>query len=192
MICDAQVHIWAEDRPDRPWPPGQAARSHRPGSFLKDELLAEMDAAGVDRAILVPPSYEGDRNDLALEAARLHPDRFAIMGRVPLEDPRAAALLPQWRRQPGMLGIRLTLHMPFQKVWLSDGTADWFWPAAEAAGMPLMILPTGSLPEIDRIAARHPRCRCSRPSPIRIATCTAPSGACSMHSGRAARSGAAT
>ena len=29
--------------------------------------------------MIVPPSWEGDRNDLALEAARLHPDRFAVM-----------------------------------------------------------------------------------------------------------------
>ena len=45
--------------------------------------LKEMDAAGVARVVIVPPSWEGDRNDLALEAARLHPDRFAVMGRPP-------------------------------------------------------------------------------------------------------------
>ncbi len=33
-----------------------------------------MGKAGVDRAILVPPSWEGDRNDVALEAAQAHPD----------------------------------------------------------------------------------------------------------------------
>jgi hypothetical protein len=33
-----------------------------------------MDAAGVDRAIIVPLSREGDRNDLAMEAALLHPE----------------------------------------------------------------------------------------------------------------------
>jgi predicted TIM-barrel fold metal-dependent hydrolase len=26
MIVDSQVHIWAPDTPERPWPPGQAAR----------------------------------------------------------------------------------------------------------------------------------------------------------------------
>ena len=29
-----------------------------------------------------------------------------------------------------MLGIRLTFHPP-QWKWLTDGTADWFWPLAE-------------------------------------------------------------
>ena len=44
-----------------------------------------MAAAGVDRAVIVPPSWEGDRNDLALAAAQAHPDKFAVMGRPPLD-----------------------------------------------------------------------------------------------------------
>ena len=49
--------------------------------YTKDFLLAEMSKAGVDRIIIVPPSWEGDRNDLALAAAQAHPERFAVMGR---------------------------------------------------------------------------------------------------------------
>ena len=71
-IVDAQVHIWGADTPERPWPPGQAHRAHRPQPFSKDDLLAAMAAAGVDRAVIVPPSWEGDRNDLALAAAQAH------------------------------------------------------------------------------------------------------------------------
>src|SRR3546814_12126487 len=47
------------------------------------EALHEMTLAGVDRAIVVPPSWEGDRNDVALRAATDHPGRFAVMGRIP-------------------------------------------------------------------------------------------------------------
>ena len=46
-----------------------------------------MKIAGVDRVILVPPSWDGYRNDYALEAAQKYPDRFAVMGKVPLNDP---------------------------------------------------------------------------------------------------------
>ena len=84
-----------------------------------------MDRAGVDRAVIVPPSWEGDRNDLALEAARQHPDRFAVMGRLALERPESRSLLADWRRQPGMLGLRFTFHTDLQRPWLTDGTADW-------------------------------------------------------------------
>ena len=55
-----------------------------------------MDEAGVDRVVIVPPSWPGDRNDYGLEAARRYPDRFAVMGRIPLAESaigRAAAEL---------------------------------------------------------------------------------------------------
>ncbi len=159
IIVDSQVHIWGADTPQRPWPPGRAHQAHRPQPFSKDDLLKEMDAAGVGRVVIVPPSWEGDRNDLAIEAARLHPDRFAVMGRLAVEKPESGALLAGWKRQPGMLGLRFTFHTALQKPWLSDGTADWLWPAAERAGLPIMIFVPGSLPQAGRIAERHPGVR---------------------------------
>jgi L-fuconolactonase len=48
MICDAQVHIWARETPERPWPIDGPKRAHRPIPLEADELLREMDAAGVD------------------------------------------------------------------------------------------------------------------------------------------------
>jgi L-fuconolactonase len=94
FIVDAQVHIWGADTPERPWPQGRS-RPHRPQPFTAEDLLREMDAAGVARAVLVPPSWEGDRNDLALAAAAAYPDRFAVMGRPPLlPEP-----LTKWRLQ---------------------------------------------------------------------------------------------
>src|SRR3989441_10273159 len=98
-----------------------------------------MDAAGVARVVIVPPSWEGDRNDLALEAARLHPERFAVMGRLAVERPESRTLIDGWKRQPGMLGIRFTFTREYQKPWLTDGTADWLWRAAERAAMPLVM-----------------------------------------------------
>ncbi|OGK96437.1 MAG: hypothetical protein A3E31_07575 [Candidatus Rokubacteria bacterium RIFCSPHIGHO2_12_FULL_73_22] len=155
-IVDSQVHIWAADTPDRPWPPGRAQEAQRPYPVTKDMLLFEMDLAGVSRIVIVPPSWEGDRNDLALEAARLHPDRFAVMGRVDLRDPRSRDLVAGWKTQPGMLGMRFTFHNEHNRHFLTDGTADWLWPAAERAGIPVMVLVPGSLDVLDRIAARHP------------------------------------
>jgi L-fuconolactonase len=156
IIADSQVHLWGADTPERPWPPGRAQQAHRPQAFSKDDLLKEMDAAGVERVVIVPPSWEGDRNDLALEAARLHPDRFAVMGRLAVEKPESRGLVAGWKRQPGMLGLRFTFHTALQKPWLTDGTADWLWLAAERAGLPVMIFVPGSLPQAGRIAERHP------------------------------------
>jgi predicted TIM-barrel fold metal-dependent hydrolase len=155
-IVDSQVHIWGADTPVRPWPADGAHRAQKPYPVTKDMLLAEMDTAGVSRVVIVPPSWEGDRNDLALEAARLHPKRFAVMGRLALERPESRALVADWKKQPGMLGMRLTFHTERQRPWLTDGTADWLWPAAERAGIPLMVLVPGSLDALRGIAERHP------------------------------------
>ncbi|MBI3514025.1 MAG: amidohydrolase [Proteobacteria bacterium] len=159
LIADAQVHIWAADTPARPWVPGHAHRAHRTTPFSKDDLLKEMDAAGVARVVLVPPSWEGDRNDLVLAAASRHPDRFAIMGRLPIDRPEHAARLAEWRRQPGMLGIRLTFRQGHEARLLTEEAPDWFWPAVERAGIPIMMAATGLLPHVGPLAERHPGVR---------------------------------
>ncbi|HEY3643191.1 MAG TPA: amidohydrolase family protein [Xanthobacteraceae bacterium] len=153
IIVDSQVHQWKAQTPDRPWPPGRVAQLPEP--FGYDKLLPMMNEAGVDRVVIVPPSWEGERNDYALEAATKYPDRFAVMGRIPLSSPLAPALLPQWKQQKGMLGIRLTFNGD-QAAWLTDGTADWFWPAAEQAGIPVMFF-GGKMSNYSRIAERHPQ-----------------------------------
>src|SRR5215472_17046652 len=123
FVVDAQVHVWGADTPQRPWPSGRS-QPHRPQPFSKDDLLTEMDAAAVARVVIVPPSWEGDRNDLALEAARLHPDRFAVMGRPPLA-PAERHLLDRWREQPGMLGIRITSSATGARELFAEAAADW-------------------------------------------------------------------
>ncbi|MGH8703272.1 MAG: amidohydrolase family protein, partial [Burkholderiales bacterium] len=154
VIVDSQVHIWAANTPERPWPARH--EPHKPKPITAQDLLREMDSAGVDACVLVPPSWEGERNELALEAARRYPDRFAVMGRLALEKPESRSLVANWKKQPGMLGMRFTFHTARYRPWLTDGTADWLWPACERAGIPLMVLMPSSLDVLDRIAAKHP------------------------------------
>jgi L-fuconolactonase len=159
-ITDAQVHIWAAESPDDPWDP--AARTFAHGdSYKAEDLLAAMDRAGVDRAVLVPPSFAGDRNDECLEATARHPDRFRVMGRVDLTHPGHRAQVREWRAQPGLLGVRLTFGRGDSVTWLRDGTADWFWPEAESAGLPVMVYAPGQVAAIAAIARAHPRLRLS-------------------------------
>jgi predicted TIM-barrel fold metal-dependent hydrolase len=77
------------------------------------------------------------------------------MGRVPVKDPNAAALLPKWKEQKGMLGLRFTF-MREQSALLTSGSADWVWPAAENARLPVMFLAPGNIPRFAPIAERHP------------------------------------
>jgi len=117
-----------------------------------------MDRAGIHRAILVPPTIDRDRNDYALEAARQHPDRFAVMGRVSLKTADRNCL-QGWRNQPGMLGVRLTFHRDSDRPWLTDGTADWFWPQAQFHEIPVMVHAPERLAEVGEIAERYPELR---------------------------------
>ena len=155
-IIDSQVHIWAENTPDRPWAPNMEGRAHMAEPLSAEKLLGMMDQAGVDAAILVPPSLEGDRNDLCLAAVRKFGDRFAVMGRLDFTKPGSRAALATWRDQPGMLGLRLTFHRPDTRPQLTDGTADWLWPVAEKHGIPLMVHAPERLPQLAVIAERHP------------------------------------
>ena len=158
LIVDAQVHIWGANTPERPWPARHKA--HRDVPIDKDELLREMNAAGVDRAVIVPPSWEGERNDIALAAAKAHPDRFAVMGRLDPEAPGARSMIASWRKQPGMLGLRFTFHRPLLQPTLTEGRVDWLWPEAAKADVPIMMLVPHSLSHlVDGIAERHPGLR---------------------------------
>src|SRR5580704_10678140 len=104
MIVDAQVHLWKAESEDWKWVPGLVPQLPEP--FTIERLVPAMDEAGVDRVVIVPPSWPGDRNDYAIEATRRYPRRFHIMGKIPMQDPKGAALLSNWREQPGRAGVR--------------------------------------------------------------------------------------
>lgn len=157
-IIDAQVHIWPPESADRPWIETAHLFNHG-AEFSTETLLAEMDAAGVDAAVLVPPSFEGDRNDYCLEAARAHPDRFAVMGRITVPDPASRGIFARWRDESGMLGVRLTFSLFESRDWLVDGTAEWIWGEAQAAGVPLYVWTPGLLKHIADVAGRYPDLR---------------------------------
>jgi predicted TIM-barrel fold metal-dependent hydrolase len=149
-LVDAQVHIWSAGKPLNP--------NHRQiERYTKDDLLQEMDAAGVDAALIHPPTpWDANANALAIEAARQHPNRFAVLGNFSLDRPESRGLIDGWKKQPGMLGLRFTFLQPHQRTWPTDGTADWLWPAAERAGIPIALLCAGFLPKVAQVAERHP------------------------------------
>jgi len=156
-ITDAQVHIWLPESPERPWPKDGRPAPQMADGFRTEQLLALMDEAGVERAVLVPPSWEGERNDYVIEAAQRHPTRLAAMGRFLVDDRSMHGQLRAFMDQPGIHGVRMTFSKPDHQAWLADGTADWFWAEAEQVGMPVMVLAPYDMDKLDLVAARHPR-----------------------------------
>jgi predicted TIM-barrel fold metal-dependent hydrolase len=165
MIADSQVHVWGDERPDRPWIPGGQERLRHMGhlpSLGPDYLVGKMDEAGVQRAVLVPPTWDEDRIDVALEACHRFPDRFRVMTRIPVNRPdEAREMLRKLRSEPAVAGVRLTFSFETERDWIHDGTADWFWPYAEEHDIPVMMLVPHGKDKIARIADKHPGLRLS-------------------------------
>jgi predicted TIM-barrel fold metal-dependent hydrolase len=148
-IVDSQIHIWSGGLPGN--------QAHRQvTAFTAEEAIALMDEGGVDAAVIHPPSW-GKRDDmLAEEAVKAYPGRFAIMGKVPLEDPASRTLVATWRDQPGNLGLRYGFLRDPERTWIADATLEWLWDAAEQAGVPIAMLATDSLKDVAGFAVRHP------------------------------------
>lgn len=150
-IIDAQVHLWAK--------PSDVVPPHRTEPYGVDEALADMDQAGVNGAILHPPSWDDTSHELSVSAALAYPRRFAILGRIAPDAPDRHDRIETWLDQPGVVGLRYTFLKPNMKTWMRDGTMDWLWPAAERLGIPVALLVGDALDVIGEIAERHPRLR---------------------------------
>ena len=152
QIVDAQIHVWGSGLPSN--------QMHRQvTAFTTEEAVAMMDEGGVDAAVIHPPGWDPNSTEMAFAAVRDYPGRFAIMGSFPFDQLENRSRVASWKSQPGMLGLRYSfLHDPL-RVWIEDGTLDWFWAAAEQADVPIAMLATDSLTAIGRIAERHPGLR---------------------------------
>ncbi len=149
QIVDSQIHLWANDK--------MAPQHRQVATYSMDDALREMAEAGVDAAVIHPPSALGEAvNLLAVDAVRQHPDKFCILGHFDLRSPAGLDVVKQWRQRPGMLGFRFTFNQPHQQSWWSDGSLDWFWAACEREGLPIGLLAGAHLAELANIAERHP------------------------------------
>jgi predicted TIM-barrel fold metal-dependent hydrolase len=149
LIVDAQIHIWTGHKPTN-------VNHRQVESFTEADVLKEMDEGGVNAAVIHPPGWDPNSNALAVEAARQHPDRLSILANFPLDKPESRTAIDGLKGKPGVLGLRFALLQPHQQTWLTDGSLDWLWPAAERAGFPVALLGGGLFEAVGKIAPRHP------------------------------------
>src|SRR5687767_14419211 len=107
LTIDAQVHAYERDHPARPW----AGVLHGPAEVTGDDLVAAMDAVGVDGALLtsVFAMYRYDAS-YAIEVRNRHPGRFGLIKPVDSSHPAVAETVADWAATPGTVGIRLMLN----------------------------------------------------------------------------------
>ena len=150
LIVDSQIHIWQN---------GKMSPHHRQvNTYSIDDAVAEMTAAGVDCAVIHPPSSLGEAvNVYAEEAVRRHPGKFCILGHMDLQSPERENIVANWRKRTGMLGFRFTFSEASQKTWWTDGSLDWFWAACQKHDLRVGLLASGAnTAALGNIARRYP------------------------------------
>ena len=148
---DSQVHAYERNRPERPW----SRFLQGPDEVTGDDMVAAMDAVGVDGALLISPfsMYRYDAS-YALEVYAAHPGRFGLI--MPF-DPQSEAVadeIAEWAGTPGVVGARLMLTaQPFEP---DDPGLNRILAAGARARIPVNVMGSGKLPLLLELARRHP------------------------------------
>src|SRR5262249_32437434 len=70
---------------------------------------------------------------------------------------KSADLLPRWKEQTGVLGVRVIFNTEQTLASLTGGKLNWFWPAVEKARLPVMCFAPGNTSHFGAVAERHPQ-----------------------------------
>ncbi len=110
--------------------------------YSAEMLLANMDWAGVERAVLLQGPFYGECNDYALEAARCYPDRLQAVAYL---DPWREDLRAQWTAAESYAAIKIECSVKtgfcglYPGARLDDPELLWLWDALEQSGKVLVL-----------------------------------------------------
>jgi len=154
-VIDSQVHGYAANTPDRPW----VSVPNWPDHVTGDEMVAAMDAVGVDGAIFVSAfsMYRYDAS-YAVEAQKAHPGRFALVKPVDPADPAVADVIAEWKKTAGTVGVRLMMTRETGRTPDDPGVGLVLREAARH-DFPVNILCWGNLDAAAVLIDRHPDTR---------------------------------
>ncbi len=153
LILDAQVHTYERDHPGRPWHGVLAG----PAEVTGEQMVAAMDQAGVDGAILVSaltmyrydPSY-------AIGVHQRYPDRFALIKPVDPTDPGIVDNIVAWKKTPGTVGIRMLLVRAGLAADPADPGINRVLETAARLSLPVNLHIAGRLDQGIELIRRHP------------------------------------
>ena len=149
---DSQVHAYERNSPERPW----QGFLDGPDEVTGDDMVAAMDAVGVDGALLVSP-YSMYRYDpsYALEVYAKHPGKFGLIRPFDVESETIDDDMAEWTGTPGVVGARIMLTYGNY----DDGThpgLNAIVAAAGRAGVPVNIMSTDRMHVVEELARRNP------------------------------------
>lgn len=170
-LVDTHTHAWGPDTDEYPWraevlPPGWA------GAYPHDDLIADMDAVGVDEAVIVTTPLYGrgpDANDYTLDAIEAHPDRLYGVGLLEFfpDDPDEVA--DSFRRvvsHDRILGVRMHAALAYAETpteidrhgdWFLDDRLDPLFDAAADSDSAIFVFPKAQqLTDVQTLVAENP------------------------------------
>ena len=154
MIIDTHTHVVSSDKVKHPLDSGASGWSLEVSNDVED-LIAEMDKAGVECATLVQPNgtYALD-NSYQCDSAKQYSPRTVSVGILDPAASDAADKLSYWVNEHDMKGVRLQ-----SQANPDDSRCDCLWKMAESLGIPISLGGGGTAEKVDQmrnIGARHP------------------------------------
>ncbi len=129
-----------------------------------EQMLVEMDEAGVEKSALVHSSTAyGYDNDYVADSVAAHPDRFAGVCSIDVRAPGAASTLRRWIVDRKLDGLRIFTSggtMAENSDWLVDSITYPVWEAASELGIPVCLqMKAGGFTVLPALLARFPKVR---------------------------------
>ena len=153
LVLDAQVHSYDRNGPQRPW----AAFFDGPTEVTGDQMVACMDEAGVDGAIMVSvfTIYKFDTSYMEAVYAK-HPTRFKMVKPVDVNDPAAPEQIAAWAPVKGAASVRVLLMPGVTSEDAADPKLSAAMAAAAKHSIPVNIHCPGRLEQAAQLAKRNP------------------------------------
>jgi L-fuconolactonase len=152
LTIDSQVHAYERDHPGRPW----RGRLQGPAEVTGEEMVAAMDAAGVDGALLVSPfALYGYDASYAIDVYAARPGRFGLIKPVDPTDPGVAHTIAAWKATDGAVAVRIMMTHGVSEDPADAGINRVLVTAARYA-LPVNLFCWGRLEQVKALAVRHP------------------------------------
>lgn len=115
-IIDAHQHLWDLSKFDYPWMAPEWTQLRR--NHLPADLKREIDAAGMDRTVLVQAQHKLDETRWFLDMAEANEFIAGVVGWVDLTDPALDRVLDEFAPRPKLVGIRHVTHDEPDVDWI--------------------------------------------------------------------------
>ena len=154
---DSHQHFWKSAAQEQPWRTDAHGALER--DFEPDDLVAELDGAGVDCTVVMQSVDEPAEND-RLAAYAEHPRVAGVVGWIPIRDPRAVEAELARTAVPKLRGVRaLIADDPLEWLTTPDSLAMFRELAGRGLAWDVVPITTAQTRQVIELARAVPELR---------------------------------